>query len=145
MFRVAGFALVVAVVASLVSGGNQYVILVAFFGTVAAFAWALLSGRTALRCPNCGKRVKLGYSTCHHCSAQVATPRPIGASPHDPMTARKECEACKELIRPDATVCPHCRTAQAEVWTLRDGVWWDEDATGAPVWYDQGSRSWVKG
>jgi hypothetical protein len=58
------------------------------------------------------------------------------------MTVRKECEACKEPIRPDATVCPQCRTPQAEVWTLHDGVWWDKDATGAPVWYDQGSSTW---
>lgn len=25
---------------------------------------------------------------------------------------RKQCVACKELIHADATICPHCRTAQ---------------------------------
>ncbi len=108
-----------------------------------------LQGNLVLKCPNCGKRVKLGYTTCHHCGAYVGKPSKITtpqitAPQHDPMTVRKECEACKELIRPDATVCPHCRTQQAEVWSLRDGVWWDKDATGATVWYDQGSHNWVK-
>lgn len=142
MFRVVGFAFLVAIVASIVSDGNGTVVAVAFFGVLALFVWSLVSGRTALKCPNCGKRVKLGYSTCHHCAAQVAKPRALGAPRHDPMTVRKECEACKELIRPDASVCPQCRTPQNEVWELRDGAWWDRDANGTPVWYDQGSGTW---
>ena len=24
-------------------------------------------GNLVLRCPHCGKRVKIGYTTCHHC------------------------------------------------------------------------------
>lgn len=144
MIRIAWAALVVGLAASFVSGGNETVVLVAIVGTVALFAWSLLSGRSALKCPNCGKRVKLGYSTCHHCGAQVARPRPLGAPRHDPMEVAKECSACKSPIRPDAGICPHCRTPQEDVWTLRDGVWWDQDATGAPVWYDQGRRQWVR-
>lgn len=142
MLRVVGLAFVAAVVASIASDGNQVVIGIAFFGVVALVAWSLLSGRTALRCPACGKRVKLGYSTCHHCGAQVGTPRPIGAPRHDPMTVLRECEACRTGIRPDASICPHCRTAQANMWLLRDGVWWDKSA-GEWARLDQSRMQWV--
>lgn len=142
MFRVVGFALLVGIAASIVSGGNSTVVLIAMVGTVALFVWALVSGRTALRCPNCGKRVKLGYATCHHCGAQVATPRPVGAPKVDPMTVLRECEHCKSAIRPDASVCPHCQR-EGQAWTLKDGRWWrfhDESQTW--FWYDPERVTW---
>ena len=142
MLRIVGFAFLVAIVVSIVSDGNGTVAAIAFFGALALFVFSLVTGRTVLKCPNCGKRVKLGYSTCHHCGAQVAKPRALGASPHDPMTVVKECEACKMPIRPDAVACPYCQREQKEVWELRDGAWWDQDANGTPVWYDQGSGTW---
>jgi len=142
MFRVVGLALLVGIAASIVSGGNSTVVLIAMVGTVALFVWALVSGRTALRCPNCGKRVKLGYSTCHHCGAQVATPRSIGAPKIDPMAVLRECEHCKSAIRPDASVCPHCQR-EGQAWTLKDGRWWrfhDESQTW--FWYDPERVTW---
>lgn len=30
-----------------------------------------LTGQLALKCPQCGKRIKVGYSTCHHCGYDV--------------------------------------------------------------------------
>jgi predicted amidophosphoribosyltransferase len=145
VIRIAWVALLVGLAASFVSGGNGTVVAIAIFGTVGLFAWSLLSGRTRLTCPYCGKRVKLGHATCHHCGRDVAKPRAIGAPRHNPMQVVKECLACKSPIRPDATICPHCRTTQDEPWVLRDGVWWDRDASGAAVWYDQGSGQWVRG
>ena len=53
MFRIAWAALLAAVVASLISGGNHLAVLIC---TAGFFGWAVLSGRTALKCPNCGKR-----------------------------------------------------------------------------------------
>lgn len=144
MIRIAWAALVVGIIASIVSNGNGTIVAVAIVGTVAFFAWALLSGRTALTCPSCGKRVKLGYSVCHHCGAQVGNPRPIGAPKHNPMEVLRECEACRSGIRPDATMCAHCRTTQSNIWVLNGGVWWDY-STGEWCWLDQGRMKWIRG
>lgn len=73
MIRVIGFSFIVAVVASMVSGGNSIVVAVAFFGTLALIVYSLLTGRTRLRCPYCLKRVKLGATVCHHCGRAVTS------------------------------------------------------------------------
>jgi hypothetical protein len=55
---------------------------------------------------------------------------------------RRECPACKELIRRDATICPHCRTA-SEPWTFSDGRWWVARADGR--WYlDARDGTWKR-
>ena len=35
----------------------------------------------------------------------------------------RECPSCKEPMRRDASVCPHCRNP-SDPWQLNDGVWW---------------------
>lgn len=35
----------------------------------------------------------------------------------------RECPHCKEKMRRDASVCPHCRTA-SEPWLFDQGRWW---------------------
>lgn len=35
----------------------------------------------------------------------------------------RACPFCKEQMRRDAHVCPHCRHESA-AWTFHDGVWW---------------------
>ena len=67
MFRVIGFAFLFAVFVSFLTHGNQIAIALSFFGVLALAIYPLVTGRTALRCQHCGKRVKLGYTTCHHC------------------------------------------------------------------------------
>jgi hypothetical protein len=37
--------------------------------------YAFTVGGMKLRCPKCGKRIKLGYTTCHHCGATVGQPK----------------------------------------------------------------------
>ena len=123
MFRIVGFAFLVAIVASIVSNGNGTVVAIAFFGVLALFVFSLVTGRTVLKCPNCGKRVKLGYSTCHHCGAQVANPRALGAPKFAPEEIAKECDHCRTLIPPEASVCPQCRR-DVTPWTFHDGTWW---------------------
>ena len=77
MLRVAGLAVAMAIGASIVSGGNEVVVRVAFFGSLGLIIFMLVTGRARLRCPFCGKRVKIGYQVCHHCGRQVANPRPL--------------------------------------------------------------------
>lgn len=143
MLRVFGFVFLFPLIVVLLwEDAPEWAIWAGWGIGAAVIGLAYLQGNLVLKCPNCGKRVKLGYTTCHHCGAYVGKPSKLTPLQHDPMTVRKECEACKEPIRPDATVCSQCRSPQAEVWALRDGVWWDKDATGAPVWYDRGSSTW---
>jgi hypothetical protein len=58
------------------------------------------------------------------------------------MAGRRECPACKEWMRRDASVCPHCRTA-TEPWTFHDGRWWviRPDAT---YYLDERSQTWQR-
>lgn len=140
MLRIVGLAFVAAVIASIVSDGNQVVIGIAFFGVVVLFAWSLLSGRTALKCPACGKRVKLGYPTCHHCGAQVAKPRGIGAPRLSPDDYVKQCEHCMSGIHPESSVCPNCQR-DVERWTLHEKRWWMRAPdTGEWAWLDDSAQ-----
>ena len=56
--------------------------------------------------------------------------------------AYRECPFCKEDMRRDASVCPHCRRP-SPAWTLHEGHWWT-DVDG--VWYrlDELTNSWVQ-
>jgi hypothetical protein len=59
------------------------------------------------------------------------------------MTAdRRECPACKEWMRRDASVCPHCHTA-SEPWTLHAGRWWVVRAD-ATYYLDEASQTWQR-
>jgi hypothetical protein len=71
MIRVFGSALGMALLASFASGGNSTVVGIVFFGVLALYAFALMSGRMKLKCPYCHKRVKLQATTCHHCGRDV--------------------------------------------------------------------------
>lgn len=41
----------------------------------AIWIYRYTAGGLKLRCPSCGKRVKLGYDTCHHCGRVVSARR----------------------------------------------------------------------
>jgi Superinfection immunity protein len=68
--------------------------------------------------------------------ATPGTPTPAAA------IGTRECPFCKEEMRRDASVCPHCRRESA-AWKLNDGVWWTQ-VDG--VWYqlNEANREWVK-
>lgn len=71
MFRVIGVALAGAVIGAFLTHGSQVGI---WAGLLIGFGGALvplLTGASALRCPYCRKRVKLGASACHHCGREV--------------------------------------------------------------------------
>ena len=40
-----------------------------------------------------------------------------------PSATHRECPHCKEPMRRDASVCPHCQR-DSEAWTLNDNAWW---------------------
>ncbi|MDQ2960302.1 MAG: hypothetical protein M3R48_04540 [Candidatus Dormibacteraeota bacterium] len=65
-----------------------------------------------------------------------------GGTPPPLSSLRRECPACKELMRCDASVCAHCRTG-SEPWTFRDGSWWVVRAD-ATYRLDEFTHSWVR-
>ena len=75
MIRVVGFAFLVTFAVSLLTRGNAppAVLMLVFVGTLALVSIAVLTGRTPLRCPHCGKRVKIGSTVCHHCGRDATT------------------------------------------------------------------------
>lgn len=58
-----------------------------------------------------------------------------------PLGTHRECPHCKELMRRDATTCPHCRST-SRPWTLHEGHWWY--ATEGGKWYalDEQANEW---
>jgi hypothetical protein len=54
----------------------------------------------------------------------------------------RECPHCKEQMRRDASVCPHCRMS-SPAWTLNDGVWWFKSAEGW-YWLDEPNGEWLR-
>jgi hypothetical protein len=57
--------------------------------------------------------------------------------------AVRECPWCKEAMKRDASVCPHCQR-ESTAWTFHDGRWWTTDAQGEWVFLNELSRDWVK-
>lgn len=54
----------------------------------------------------------------------------------------RECEHCKEHMRRDATVCPHCRQP-SQPWVLHEEIWWFEDDDGW-YWLSNDESDWFK-
>jgi hypothetical protein len=55
---------------------------------------------------------------------------------------RRECPACKEAMRRDASICPHCRTP-SEPWTFHDNRWWIV-RNDASYYLDEASQTWMR-
>ena len=53
----------------------------------------------------------------------------------------RQCPFCKEEMRRDASVCPHCRHESA-AWTLHEGRWWTE-VGGTWYWLDEIENKWM--
>lgn len=72
MIRIIGVALLGAVIGGIATHGSQVGVWAGLLIFGGAAVLPLLNGRSALKCPYCRKRVKLGASVCHHCG------RPVG-------------------------------------------------------------------
>lgn len=75
MIRVVGAIIGFAILVSLLTGGNKYSIWIALAVAAVGVGGPLLMGTSALRCPYCRKRVKLGATHCHHCGRPVSRDR----------------------------------------------------------------------
>jgi hypothetical protein len=54
----------------------------------------------------------------------------------------RSCPFCKEDMRRDASVCPHCRH-ESQAWTQHEGRWW-VNVDGTWYWLDEISNEWLK-
>jgi hypothetical protein len=73
-------------------------------------------------------------------SASVLPPAPA-SSPGSAPVASRECPFCKEAMRRDASVCPHCRR-ESVPWLYREGKWWTVDDEGVEVWLEESTGIW---
>ena len=56
----------------------------------------------------------------------------------------RECPHCKEPMRRDATVCPHCRS-ESLAWTLHEGRWWYRTSPNTDwQWFDESTGEWMR-
>ena len=49
----------------------EWLLTASFVVVLGAFVAAWATGRIALRCPYCRKRVKIGATHCHHCGREA--------------------------------------------------------------------------
>ena len=70
-------------------------------------------------------------------AALAIPPVPVGSPPPGPGIVR-ECPHCKEPMRRDANVCPHCRR-ESPAWEYEpsDRRWWASDSDGGRMWFDE--------
>ncbi len=55
----------------------------------------------------------------------------------------RECPYCKEAMRRDAEICPHCRQPSTP-WRFYEGRWWVRDSEQeAWQWLDEATGEWV--
>jgi len=76
--------------------------------------------------------------------ALVMRPAPRGDRPGTRVALRtRECPHCRELMRRDASVCPHCQR-DSTAWLLIDGAFWaTRDSDGNMIWWDdRGGTEW---
>ena len=71
-------------------------------------------------------------------AAAVPPPSPSGGPVHNQV---RQCPACKEAMKRDASICPHCRVPSTP-WMFNDGFWWATDADGELVYLDESSHEW---
>ena len=70
-------------------------------------------------------------------------PRPK-VLPAAPDRGRRECPHCKEPIRRDASVCPHCQR-ESEAWRFHAGFWWSKNDFGAWMYLNEATATWLPG
>ena len=58
-----------------------------------------------------------------------------------PAYRTRECPHCKENMRRDASVCPHCQR-DSDPWIFHDGYWWVKRDSG-DYYYDESKNEWV--
>ena len=72
MVRIVFVAIAGAIIGSVITHGSQIGVWAGLIIGGGGAILPLVAGTSALKCPYCGKRVKLGRTHCHHCG------RPVG-------------------------------------------------------------------
>lgn len=77
-------------------------------------------------------------------TARSRTPSSPGMSPPgvERVEGDRECPSCKEPMRRDASVCPHCMQP-SEPWQYHSGVWWAK-LDGHYYWLREPPGEWIK-
>jgi len=75
MIRIIGIGIVGAIIGAFLTHGSQVGIWAGLIIGIAGSCVPLLAGTSALKCPYCRKRVKLGATHCHHCGRAVGRDR----------------------------------------------------------------------
>ena len=57
--------------------------------------------------------------------------------------ATRECPHCKEPMRTDASVCPHCQR-ESSPWKLIDGEWWVTNPDGRSFRFNPTTKEWIE-
>lgn len=55
----------------------------------------------------------------------------------------RECPHCREQMRRDASVCPHCQR-ESTAWRFHEGRWWYRDSDANDYWLNESSNQWEK-
>jgi hypothetical protein len=63
------------------------------------------------------------------------------AAPSSRARMMRECPHCKEDMRRDASICPHCR-APSKAWTLHGEHWWIKTDDGSWYYLDEAVGEW---
>lgn len=78
---------------------------------------------------------------------RVAPARPRGARSLEGasgnLKAVRECPHCKESMRRDASVCPHCQR-ESQAWKLHEGRWWFTTTDGTQFYRDERKNEWIE-
>jgi hypothetical protein len=69
------------------------------------------------------------------------TPTMMSSAPPPGPGVVRECPFCKEAMRRDALVCPHCRR-ESKAWNYREGRWWATNDAEENVWFDEVVHVW---
>jgi len=76
-------------------------------------------------------------------AAAVAAPGMAQTAVPVQAQAYRECPHCKESMRRDASVCPHCRN-ESPAWRFHEGRWWFRaDEQNPWQWLDEPNGVWV--
>lgn len=78
--------------------------------------------------------------------AAIATPSRAYAAPNraagSPPRSVRECPHCKEAMRRDASVCPHCQR-DSDPWRFHEGFWWYTREDGSHLYLDERKNEWI--
>ena len=68
-------------------------------------------------------------------------PAPAPRASASGLTTVRECPHCREQMRRDASVCPHCQR-DSQAWTQNEGYWWRPAEDGSWLYLNEVTGEW---